>query len=261
MIAVVGDVHGEIVSLKELYYKLMDKYFIHRFVFLGDIIAKGNYSKEVVDYLIEMQGKILVTFIKGNHEQLLIDYMDKTNEPDYDWASRIGHTVTASFMGISREEALTKSREEVEAAIKPYLSFFKSFRDLYIENTTKHKFIFSHEDTPFFEDTPNELLKICIEDELNRQNKHASNDALDKFVEKIDTKISEFIIVHGHSALVDKESTPEELQNVEPKIMQDDTGKILSINLDTGCTYGGKLTAMIIDETGNFVFESVQCDT
>lgn len=262
MIAVIGDVHGELVSLKELYFKLTDKYLIHRIIFLGDLISKGKDSKKVVDFLIEMQGKTLVSFIQGNHDRLFIEYMEGTNEPGYDWAKRVGHTTVASFLGISREEALTKTREEIVPVLEPYLNFFKSFREYYVENTRKHKFIFSHEDTPFFNREPDELLKLCIFDELSRnKNTSVSKKKLTQYIENHEIRYSEFILVHGHSAIVGKDSTKEELLNVEPIIRQNEAGKILSVNIDTGCTYGGKLTAMIIDDDGNFTFESVQCDT
>ena len=45
MLAVVGDIHGCITTLKKLYYTCKDKYLIHRFIFLGDIIDRGDVCK------------------------------------------------------------------------------------------------------------------------------------------------------------------------------------------------------------------------
>ena len=70
----------------------------------------------------------------------------------------------------------------------------------------------------------------------------------------------DYIIVDGHEAIVDKSSTIKELTNVAPLIYKDSAGEVISINIDTGCCYGGKLTAMIIDETGNYTFELIKCD-
>ena len=73
MLAVIGDVHGSIKTLKKLYYTMLDKYLIHRIVFLGDIVDRGLYSKEVVEFLMDRQGECLMTFLRGNHEDMLIN--------------------------------------------------------------------------------------------------------------------------------------------------------------------------------------------
>ena len=44
-------------------------------VFLGDYLDRGNNSKEVVDYLIELGGQYSCSFIMGNHELMLLDHL------------------------------------------------------------------------------------------------------------------------------------------------------------------------------------------
>ena len=70
------------------------------------------------------------------------------------------------------------------------------------------------------------------------------------------SKYFDYILIHGHEAIVNKNSTAEELDNV----YKDSAGEVISINIDTGCCYHGKLTAIIIDENGNYTFEIIKCD-
>ena len=38
-------------------------------------------------------------------------------------------------------------------------------------------------------------------------------------------------------------------------LLEVQNNEVISINIDTGCCYGGKLTAMIIDDEGKYTFE------
>ena len=151
MLAVIGDVHGSIKTLKKLYYTLLDKYLIHRIVFLGDIVDRGLYSKEVVEFLMDRQGECLMTFLRGNHEDMLINSVaNEGRYPDFIWHERVGLSTVASFMGITMEEAAKKTQWEITPYFLPYMEFFNGFKEYYIEHTKKHKFLLSHAGPAFF---------------------------------------------------------------------------------------------------------------
>ncbi|HCD36026.1 serine/threonine protein phosphatase [Chlorobium phaeovibrioides] len=78
-IIAIGDIHGCINTLRALIEKINPRPD-DQFVFLGDFIDRGENSKEVVDYLIELSQQFLCHFILGNHELMLIEYL-KTGEP------------------------------------------------------------------------------------------------------------------------------------------------------------------------------------
>ena len=75
-IIAIGDIHGCLVSLKKL-IELIAPEPGEQFVFLGDFIDRGNRSKEVIEYLIELKSVYSCHFIMGNHELMFLDYLEK----------------------------------------------------------------------------------------------------------------------------------------------------------------------------------------
>lgn len=257
MLAVIGDVHGCITSLKELYYTITDKYLIHRIIFLGDIVDRGMYSKEVTDFIIELQGKTLVTCLKGNHEDMLINLAaNEGRYNDFIWHERVGINTVASFLGISVKEAESKSHWDIVPYFKPYLEFFNSFKEYYIEEVGNKKFLFSHAGPAFHNLKPECQYDGCSEEEKRRHYPYLWHTKTKSLKEKY----FDYILVHGHEAIVNRYSDIESKNNVKPVLTKDKHGDVISINIDTGCCYGGRLTALIIDEKGKFIFESVKCD-
>jgi serine/threonine protein phosphatase 1 len=109
-IAVIGDIHGCLKQLRELYGKLAE--FDVPVYSVGDFIDRGENSRGVIDFL--MKKKILA--VMGNHEKWLIDTM--TDED-----------AAASFKGwISVGGAQTM------------ISYFKDVNDVTIKDF-KEKFI------------------------------------------------------------------------------------------------------------------------
>ena len=78
MIFVISDIHGMLDALKNLIWKIEDKYKnddIEELIFLGDYIDYGPNSKEVIDYITALPYK--KTFLAGNHEDLLLQFFHK----------------------------------------------------------------------------------------------------------------------------------------------------------------------------------------
>lgn len=72
----IGDIHGEITLLR----RLIDKLALtpeDRLVFLGDYIDRGEDSRAVIDYCLELAALHPCTFLKGNHEDMLLDYLEE----------------------------------------------------------------------------------------------------------------------------------------------------------------------------------------
>lgn len=51
----------------------LEPYTDRQFIFVGDYIDRGPDSKKVVDRLLEFQNEVDCVFLRGNHEQMLLD--------------------------------------------------------------------------------------------------------------------------------------------------------------------------------------------
>ena len=76
---VIGDVHGCYLTLLTLINKLPFEKG-DKLVFVGDYIDRGKFSKEVVEYIKEMNELGDAIAIKGNHEVMACDFYN--NDPN-----------------------------------------------------------------------------------------------------------------------------------------------------------------------------------
>lgn len=74
----VGDIHGCVLSLEALIKKVMAVPHSEprTWVFLGDYIDRGPSSKQVIDFLLDFATQHDCVFLRGNHEQMLLDAQD-----------------------------------------------------------------------------------------------------------------------------------------------------------------------------------------
>ncbi len=79
MLYAVGDIHAEHEKLDELLAKLPLEQG-DRLVFLGDYIDRGPDAYAVVERLIRLQQDWPCTFLLGNHESMLLDFLGWTDE-------------------------------------------------------------------------------------------------------------------------------------------------------------------------------------
>ncbi len=213
MIYAIGDIHGCLDPLRELVAQLPIKPE-DELVFLGDYIDRGPDSQGVLDYLIE-EGKPNWRFLRGNHEQMLLDWLQMPNPlAASNWLLNGGHQTLQSY--IPREKLDEVRGEEVHALFQSYLpqSHREFLNSLPLTYETPGYF-FCHAgvnlDRPLNAQTPEDLLWIRR-----------------KFLE--DPRPTPKLIVHGHTPIEKVDLTRDR------------------INLDTGCVYGGPLTAMALPD-------------
>lgn len=85
----IGDIHGRFDLLEELLAWITEDARAHaaygrapQLVFLGDYIDRGPQSREVIDRLSSWDEMGLpAAFLRGNHEQILIDVLDGSASP------------------------------------------------------------------------------------------------------------------------------------------------------------------------------------
>lgn len=81
----IGDIHGCAQSLDLLLERLSPAPDDH-LVFIGDYVDRGPDSKGVIDRLLALKERYACTFLRGNHEALMLAYLGG-GEADLWWAN------------------------------------------------------------------------------------------------------------------------------------------------------------------------------
>lgn len=126
----VGDIHGCAGLLTRLLAKIdadpCDKK--RRLIFLGDYVDRGEDSKAVIDTLLAIGASAPDTiFLKGNHEQAILDFLDAPDRNE-DWLHWGGDKTLESY-GVA--DIWQKSPADLAEALAhrmpaAHLSFLKS---------------------------------------------------------------------------------------------------------------------------------------
>lgn len=74
-IGIISDVHSNIQALKET-FKRFNKEEVEKVICIGDVIGIGPYPEQCIEFLMNNK-EILVSFIRGNHENYLINGIKK----------------------------------------------------------------------------------------------------------------------------------------------------------------------------------------
>ena len=120
---VVGDIHGCLAEVRYLVEQLPLERG-DRMVFLGDYIDRGPDSMGVVSYLLELreQGKIDAVFLKGNHEDMFLDYLGFPGNHGDVFLNNGGHATLASY-GISATNGAAEIAGQLPQA---HLAFYQN---------------------------------------------------------------------------------------------------------------------------------------
>jgi len=192
----IGDIHGCFDSLKELIENKIQLQRNDKLIFLGDYIDRGSKSKEVIDYIIELQekGYDLITLL-GNHESMLVDAY---NNDDFKsiWIQNGGAETLKSF-GVN-------SLKDMESK---YLNFFNNLK-LYFE---LDEFLFVHAGF-------NDELENPFTDKYSMLWKSRER--------YLNSSLKDRTIIHGHSPISIK-SCEEQIKN-NSKVINIDAGCVYS---------------------------------
>ena len=208
IIGIIGDVHGCYFTLVNLYIKIKDKCM--QIYSTGDLIDRGKYSKEVIQFAIDKK----IFPVRGNHEDMLLNAIEHSDDKKIfgygnseidTWYAIGGKQTQNSYIKSISFEKFKLFKNEIVS--KGHLDFIKSFPLMY----KLEKILISH--GGYIENRPDENVL------WNRRL----------------PSVLEAFQVFGHTP-VDK-----------PELIE---GHYL--NIDTGCVYGRRLTAVIMDiEKGN----------
>jgi serine/threonine protein phosphatase 1 len=188
----IGDIHGCFDPFHELVEQRIRIRKDDRLVLLGDYIDRGNRSREVIDYIIDMQdnGFDIIPLI-GNHESMMLDSSENERAKN-NWFMNGGYETLLSF-GI----------ESIEELDIRYLRFFKSLLHYYIQD----KFIFVH---------------AGFNDEINNPFEDRHEMIWSRRETYLNPVFNEKIIIHGHTPI--PFSLCEQAVRPESRVINVDTG-------------------------------------
>ncbi|MBW2600171.1 MAG: serine/threonine protein phosphatase [Deltaproteobacteria bacterium] len=96
-IFVIGDIHGCLSKLEGLIPQIGINSEEDTLVFIGDYIDRGPDPRGVVDFVLDLRKKIRrVICLKGNHEQMFLDYVCLNKDEDL-YLFNGGDTTVASY--------------------------------------------------------------------------------------------------------------------------------------------------------------------
>ncbi len=217
----IGDIHGRADLLGELHDKILadarDYEGERHILYLGDYIDRGAESKQVIDLLLDepLPGFESV-FLKGNHEQAMLDFMEHP-ESVAGWLGFGGRETLASYgVGVSYFPLMKELPELARslAAHLPdaHLAFLRDGLDCWRGGD----YYFVHAGI-----RPGVALdEQHVEDQLWIRDDFLHSDADHGAV-----------IVHGHTIVPEPELLPNR------------------IGIDTGAFHSGVLTALVLEDT------------
>ncbi|SFB01174.1 serine/threonine protein phosphatase 1 [Flavobacterium swingsii] len=123
---VIGDIHGGLRALQQILEKakVTKKDLL---IFLGDYVDGWSESPQVLDFLISLQKTHYCIFLRGNHDELLLDWLVNNNENINQemWYKHGGEATVLAYQTVSKE------------AKENHIQFLKSLQNYYLDSDNK----------------------------------------------------------------------------------------------------------------------------
>jgi serine/threonine protein phosphatase 1 len=216
---VIGDIHGGLKALKEVLSKanVTPK---DQLIFLGDYVDGWSESPQTLDYLIELQTTHNCIILKGNHDDLLLNWF-KTNQTNEKWLMHGGESTIKAY------EDISKSHKAIHA------KFIEDMPTYHVDDKNR---LFVHAGFANLHGPEHEFYKNTVywdrtlwETALATDKNFKPDDLFYPVRLKL---FSEIYIGHTPTSRYGQH-TPMQAQNV--------------INLDTAAAYKGPLTLVDVD--------------
>lgn len=194
---VISDIHGNDnlfrKALKTISLKKVDT-----LILIGDLIDRGKYSKNVLDtlFLLKNSGFENIIYIRGNHEQMLLDAYEDENK-EYIWLKNGGDKTLQSFKVNFCNEIPNEYIQLLQSSI-----FYYETND----------YIFVHGGINFEIENPLEDINSLL---------WTRNTSVELYRK---SNLSEKKVIHGHTP-VSKEDILKQFSNIE--ILNIDNGVYL----------------------------------
>ncbi|TAH35342.1 MAG: serine/threonine protein phosphatase [Alphaproteobacteria bacterium] len=231
LVFAIGDIHGCLSHLEDLQQKILAyaaNYPSHKkiAVYLGDYIDRGPSPKGVIDNLLGGSLPGFDTFfLKGNHEQMLLDFMETAGLGQVWFDYTNGGRDTIHSYGVAEPKFFTdldKTQKQFIAAFPgDHLRFFQGLKMNYVIGDYYFVHAGVHPGRPLQSQLNEDMLWIR-EPFLSSHNDYGK------------------IIVHGHTIV----ARPDVKSN--------------RIAIDTGAFWSGVLTALVLHDDKREFLQTVK---
>lgn len=221
----IGDVHGCYDELLSLLEKLNFIKNEDRLIFIGDLVHKGPKSAEVIDFVFNNSFEMVI----GNHDHFFLKALEGSSKPYEEFKQILS--------------SLKNPAEKIIQWMKQLPCFIK-----------ENGFMAVHAGIdPEGECVKNVDANVCMNirfwDQKNKKcqfitdRERKGNDGLTAWYDVDSAYFDQYgVIIYGHSA--------------KKEVQFSENHRIIGI--DTGCCYGGLLTAYILEENKFVQVESQQ---
>jgi serine/threonine protein phosphatase 1 len=216
---VIGDIHGGLRAL----HQIMERAKVTKndtLIFLGDYVDGWSQSPQVIDYLIHLKTKQNCIFIRGNHDELLLEWFNKTKDNPL-WFKHGGESTVLAYDNVSAE------------TIKIHIEFLESLENYYHDEQNR---LFVHAGFTNINGVDYEYLpRLFYWDRTLWETALALDKTMktdDLFYPKRFTLYNEIYIGHTPVSRIGK-SIPVQMANVW--------------NIDTSAAFNGPLTIIDVD--------------
>jgi serine/threonine protein phosphatase 1 len=120
---VIGDIHGGLHAL----HQIMERAKVtpkDTLLFLGDYVDGWSQSPQVIDYLIELKTTHNCIFMRGNHDELLIEWLDRSKD-NLLWYKHGGESTVLAYESVS-----AKTKEK-------HIEFLKSLSNYHLDTENR----------------------------------------------------------------------------------------------------------------------------
>lgn len=122
-ILVIGDIHGGLKALEQV----LDRALVTTndiLIFLGDYVDGWSQSPQVLDYLIALNSKQKCVFMRGNHDELLLEWLSESKD-NMMWYKHGGEATVLAYKNVSVD------------AKKLHIHFLQSLHNYYIDDKNR----------------------------------------------------------------------------------------------------------------------------
>lgn len=120
---VIGDIHGGLRALHQIFERARIS-TTDRLIFLGDYVDGWSQSPQVIDFLIALQQTHSCVFIRGNHDELLSEWLSESKD-NLTWYQHGGESTVLAYSQVS------------DATKKSHVAFLKSLENYFLDDQNR----------------------------------------------------------------------------------------------------------------------------